>query len=449
MSARTSIGLSFALCVAFTCDRSHAQLCVPPSTPQPSVWSFLGIPQAAHGMVKVKDAVANRCGKLPCLERTPAVKALADPANIESDIPAIKAAAEVKAAEDLAPQKIKAIRYLAQIGCGCYNKDGKVTKAMLAAMEDCTEDVRRAAIEAIGDAARSEYCAYCKQRSCCNEEITQQLAKIAYDQDESGCYLEPSERVRRAAMEAMAICCPSWGPAEEAEPPSGIEEGAEPEAAEPESAPPPPDVTSNGENAKSRVPAMFASESQQGASGFIDDVDIEVIDHSARVGEQTDVGPQGEGVSGYVDDAELMLLTSAPNDGVLGYMDDVDLNVIDRSLTVLGQGDDGTIQYTRGQQPLHREAKPRGKLSSRARIPGTVIGVDRDQHLVHIQLDGDVTLPLGRRMEIYHQYLLGTEHVADLEVVGAAQGLVNACPLRGSNLRRNQIGDRVRTWEDQ
>jgi len=82
-------------------------------------------------------------------------------------------------------------------------------------MEDCTEDVRRAAIEAIGDAASSEYCQYCKQRSCCNEKITQQLAKIAYDQDETGCYLEPSERVRRAAMEALAICCPSWAPVEE------------------------------------------------------------------------------------------------------------------------------------------------------------------------------------------------------------------------------------------
>jgi len=239
MSIRTSIGLSVALCLTIACEHSHAQLSIPPS-PQPSIWSFLGFPQAGGCMARMKDALANRFGKLPCLERTPAVKALADPANLESDIPAIKAAAEIKAAEDLKPQKIKAVRYLAKIGCGCYDKDGKVTAALLAAMEDCTEDVRRAAVEAIGDAARGEYCEYCKQRSCCNEKVTQQLAKIAYEQDETGCYLEPSERVRRAAVEALAICCPSWGQVEELQPEeAGIEEPEDPseiEGAEPDEA---------------------------------------------------------------------------------------------------------------------------------------------------------------------------------------------------------------------
>ena len=39
----------------------------------------------------------------------------------EDASPAVKAAAEAKAEEDQAPQKAKAIRYLASLGCGkCY-----------------------------------------------------------------------------------------------------------------------------------------------------------------------------------------------------------------------------------------------------------------------------------------------------------------------------------------
>jgi len=224
MSVRRSIGFLIALCFVVASDNLQAQLCVTPDPPPPTIWSFLGIPQA---FTHFKDATANRFGKLPCLERKPPVKALADPAFLESDVPALKAAAEIKAAEDLKPQKIKAVRYLAQIGCGCYDKDGKVTQALLAAMEDPTEEVRLAAIKAMSAAAKSEYCEYCKQKSCCSEKMTEQLAKIAYERDESGCFLEPSERVRRAAEQALWICCPSYGEPEEADPGPGRIEGGE------------------------------------------------------------------------------------------------------------------------------------------------------------------------------------------------------------------------------
>jgi len=42
----------------------------------------------------------------------------------------IKRAAEIKQLEDMKPQKIKAAQYLASIGCGCYNKDKSITKAL-------------------------------------------------------------------------------------------------------------------------------------------------------------------------------------------------------------------------------------------------------------------------------------------------------------------------------
>ena len=51
-------------------------------------------------MNKIKDNLLNRRGNFPCLERKPKLKALADAANLESEVPAIKAAAEIKAARD-------------------------------------------------------------------------------------------------------------------------------------------------------------------------------------------------------------------------------------------------------------------------------------------------------------------------------------------------------------
>jgi len=77
---------------------------IPPTTTR---WQKLGIPQAAGGLT---DSLVNRSGKHPKLERKPPVKRIADPANLESDNPAIKAAAEIKKEEDLAKQKIKAKR---------------------------------------------------------------------------------------------------------------------------------------------------------------------------------------------------------------------------------------------------------------------------------------------------------------------------------------------------
>jgi hypothetical protein len=182
----------------------------------------MGIPQ---GLNKVHGAMFNRRGNLPCLEKKPPLKALGDPANLASENAAIKRAAQIKQEEDLKPQKIKAIKYLAKIGCGCYDKDGSITQAMVSAMDDCTEDVRLAAIEAIGTAGRGEECEKCSQKSCCNEDVVKKLAEIVYERDEHGCYKEPSERVRQAAEEAMYACCTGRGPLIIEEPSSEPQQG--------------------------------------------------------------------------------------------------------------------------------------------------------------------------------------------------------------------------------
>ena len=67
----------------------------------------------------------------PGLEALPPLLSIADPKNLQSSNPAVAAAAGAKADEDQAAQKIKAIRYLATLGCaGCYPD---VEDALLAA----------------------------------------------------------------------------------------------------------------------------------------------------------------------------------------------------------------------------------------------------------------------------------------------------------------------------
>ena len=88
----------------------------------------------------------------------------------------IAKAAEVKIAEDMKPQKIKAIKYLARIGCGCYDLDGSITQAMVEALGDCTEDVRLQTIKALEGVADKEKCDKCQERSCCDEKILLKLA---------------------------------------------------------------------------------------------------------------------------------------------------------------------------------------------------------------------------------------------------------------------------------
>lgn len=175
----------------------------PPKSPPPTIWQFLGVDKALHFGLYSVDQVRNRLGRrFPGLEHKPAVLALSDPANLESSNPAVKGAASAKAEEDAAPQKMKALSYLATLGCGCYpgTKD-----SLLAGLDDCTEKVRFAAVSALRDAAGSS-CSVCQSSSCCDEEVVERLDKVAYERTETGCFKEPSARVRRVARQALRVC---------------------------------------------------------------------------------------------------------------------------------------------------------------------------------------------------------------------------------------------------
>lgn len=167
---------------------------------------FLGLKCIFNGIGVLFNNARNCLGKaFPGLEAKPQLLAITDPANMsENSPPAVKAAADIKSQEDQAAQKIKALRYLATIGCGgCYPD---VEEAFIAAMEDCTEEVRFEAVKAIRETTCSQ-CCFCAQGACCTEKIRNKLNDLAYDR-QGCCDGESSARVRRQARLALTECGP-------------------------------------------------------------------------------------------------------------------------------------------------------------------------------------------------------------------------------------------------
>lgn len=182
-----------------------------------TIWHKLGIPQGVGRFKQFRDSRINRDGLSPGKERKPPLLSLTDPKNLEPGAPEmIQAAAKMKMDQDLAPQKIKALRYICSIGCSCYNKQtaGMVEKALMEGMTDCTVSVRKAAIQAV-IANNGDGCSCQGQcETCCTQGIRKLLEQIAFKRDDKGCWFEPDEGVRAMAEQALLLC----PPAEETEP---------------------------------------------------------------------------------------------------------------------------------------------------------------------------------------------------------------------------------------
>ena len=176
-----------------------------PCCPHPSIWDFLGLPQLARGvggLVGLARRFINRNGNFPGAEGAPPTLAIGDPANLESDNPAIAAAAKAKQEEDAKAQKIIAIKYLASQGCECYpdNQD-----ALLASLDDCDPEIRYQAAKAFITTAKAE-CPYCNAGNCCGEKVVKKLREIVYEMKPNGCYKDPSPLVRATARRALESC---------------------------------------------------------------------------------------------------------------------------------------------------------------------------------------------------------------------------------------------------
>lgn len=162
---------------------------------------------------------------IPALEPHPATAmpmALGDPACLTSPSPAVAAAAEHQTAEAAAPAKIKAVTYLV---AAAPSSDPKIEEAILAALDDASESVRAATLQAILEANEkcckpelknlqaSEFCTTCGT-SCgffCSPAIANKIYQMGYQFDERGCPCEPSARVRRLARLASQGCPPGNG----------------------------------------------------------------------------------------------------------------------------------------------------------------------------------------------------------------------------------------------
>lgn len=176
----------------------------PPAKAPCTIWDFLGVTGLCKAAGAAVGCEINKLGSFfPGLEPGPPLLAITDPANAKSSNPAVAAAAAAKADEDAAPQKIKALRYLATLGCGgCYPD---IEAALLAGLDDCTESVRYEAAKALSETSRIQ-CRYCDSSRCCSKKVREKLHNIAYKLNESGCHIEPSARVRRVARVALMNC---------------------------------------------------------------------------------------------------------------------------------------------------------------------------------------------------------------------------------------------------
>ena len=177
----------------------------PPAAPAITLPKFLGLDLVFAGTAKVATRVRNRLAtRFPVLEPKPPVKSLTDPANLSPEAsPAVQAAAKAKAEDDKAPQKAKAIKYLASRGCGeCFPE---TEDALIAALDDCNESIRYGVVRGLQSSVGS-CCQSCRTNSCCTPKLLKKLYKIAYDRDDQGCFVESSARVRRNARLVICKC---------------------------------------------------------------------------------------------------------------------------------------------------------------------------------------------------------------------------------------------------
>ncbi|OUT60796.1 MAG: hypothetical protein CBB71_07235 [Rhodopirellula sp. TMED11] len=176
-----------------------------PAAPSITLPQFLGLDKALGGVCTLADRLRNRLGTyFPGLEAKPPVLALTDPANSGPDAsPAVQAAAAAKAEEDQAAQKAKAIKYLASKGCGECFPDTEA--ALHAALDDCAEVIRYETVKGLRGSTGGK-CNCCRENSCCSPKLLKKLYDLAYERDDSGCFVESSARVRRNARLVICQC---------------------------------------------------------------------------------------------------------------------------------------------------------------------------------------------------------------------------------------------------
>lgn len=178
----------------------------PQVTPLPDLLGisgmFKGICAGSHTLT---TRIQSRLGsRFPGLEPRPPMVPITDPSNMsDSASPSMQAAAEMKQQQDMAPQEVKAINFLARMGCS--KNYPNVENALLSALDDPNETIRYEAVKGLRSSNGSP-CQTCSATSCCSEPLRQKLHSLAFDRDDTGCFKETSARVRRIARLALDGC---------------------------------------------------------------------------------------------------------------------------------------------------------------------------------------------------------------------------------------------------
>jgi hypothetical protein len=363
-----------ALSLVLTASLAHEVFAQVPAPPSPTLWSFLGFPRTGN----VRAQFVNRRGNLPGLEKKPPLKNIADPANLAPEMPkAIQEAAKIKQAEDLAPQKIKAIKYLGKIGCGCYPG---VKEGLLAALDDCTEDVRYEAIQAFMEAA-GNVCNTCSD-TCCDADVIAKLNDMATGMDENGCFKEPSARVRAAAAQAAQIC------EQRVPPPMEVVPDPIPQPERGRNTLPPPVARSKGSSTLSMI-----------------------LHPGDAIRSMMDAEPAPSPRPTAVMEREV---AQQPSTAKIKSQSPHRLTSLQAQPPVVAM-------------PTVEPDRPAGE-----RLKGSVAWVGPAGSNLRLHFPNDQAPAVGEELRVYHDYLTGRQMVGRLQVVGIGSDGVWARPLEGA-----------------
>lgn len=398
---------------------------------------------------------------------------IGDPKNLESLNPAIKKAAEIKVEEDLKPQKIKAIKFLARTGCGCYEG---VAEALIAALSDCTEEVRYEAARALRDAA-GQKCGTCNG-SCCSEKVSEAMYKRAYERDDAGCWIEPSERVRGMLRQALCACSVPGLPEIVTEPiKEGPVEGPVKEG--PETPPPPPPAASvpveseRSVKVETSVPARQVSV-EKSAQVVVAQVENEEIDlppvppaavlratpvkvakvpakpvakkevakkEVAVVAEPVAAKPEQSDESKDVDDAVKLF---QPQPAVEEEAVEAPVKP-QRSAVTPATRREVELKPAMPKEIVAPAPQKTAKAPAAKGTPsqGDVAVVNPHNGTVQLQFGEGQPPQIGSTVKVFHQSLLRTTQVGELNIVGHRGPIAYAKPVGSTKLDKISKGDKV------
>jgi hypothetical protein len=439
-----------ALCLSMG-SSAFAQLPQSPGLPVPTaapntLWKFLGFQK----LRVARDALTNIHGKFPSLERKPPVLRIADPKNLESKNPAIKKAAEIKQEEDLKPQKIKAIKFLARMGCGCYEG---VAEALIAALTDCTEEVRYEAARALRDAA-GERCGTCNG-SCCSEKVTEAMYLRAYERDDSCCWIEPSERVREMLRQALRACSVPGLPEIVQEPTKTIIEGPKKEG--PETPPPPPEnkdasarTIHSQRNVHIELPAADQVATIEPVVAESEEIDLPPVPPTAilratpaSAAVAKPVAPPVSEEAQELDDAvKLFQPQPAEEEAPAEVSQKPQRSAVTpatrREVDVKPAMPKELPAPAPSPQKTAKAATPKGPS-----MQGDVAVVNPHNGTVQLQFGEGQPPEIGSRVKVFHQSLLRTTQVGELNIVGHRGPIAYAKPVGATKLSQISKGDKV------